>query len=514
MDAAMDIKVEHQITQPESQLAVMETCSEEPALGETYMTEGVKMRLQAQKQGQQHQGSQSQFQKHQYVGQNFQGNQTYNKSVYGSGYKSQYNKGNNQGYGNKSPYQGPQQPVPSQAPVQQLRTDFGMILPTKFGLEQFLEMTKVLKHIEDKYTKPHHNQYNRHEPSKHGANTNEENQQPDGLMQSTIQMSQHSQITRNTQIGNISVEQMAMSLGSDPDHLVEALEEVFCVPQPTEEQDTLEQVRSDTTDVSILATHSTKNPVTILHVIFNLSSDAHIYIPKGTVVACPDGNKPEVDVIEVTETIEEAQETMQYRNHLLSRPWLPVPPKSDMICSPAEVKYHKRVELKDHNASADTKKHFEELCSQFPKVFSTNNEDIGHTNLITMGIDTSDNPPSAKKPYTLPLKHYDWAQQENESLDRAGIITWSVSPWASLVIIVPKKSAPGEPLRRRMCIDYCAVNVLQPKVVKADSKAKGNLTLHPLPNIDQLYAQLRGAKVFTTLNLRSGYYHIELGKDS
>ena len=55
---------------------------------------------------------------------------------------------------------------------------------------------------------------------------------------------------------------------------------------------------------------------------------------------------------------------------------------------------------------------------------------------------------------------------------------------------------------------------LQPKVVKADSKAKGNLTLHLLPNIDQLYTQLRGTKVFTTLDLRSGYYHIELGKDS
>ena len=82
------------------------------------------------------------------------------------------------------------------------------------------------------------------------------------------------------------------------------------------------------------------------------------------------------------------------------------------------------------------------------------------------------------------------------------------------VVMVPKKSAPGEPLRRRMCIDFHALNALQQKVVKADSKAKGNLTLHPLPNIDQLYAQLRGAKVFTTLNLRSGYYHIELGKDS
>ena len=134
-------------------------------------------------QGQQHQGSQSQFQKHHHLGQkSFKGNQNYNKSGYGSGYKSQYNKGNNQGYGNKSQYQGQQQPASNQAPVQQPRIDFGMILPMKFGLEQFLEMTKALKHIEDKYMKPHHNQYNRCEPSKQGNNTKKENQQPNGLM--------------------------------------------------------------------------------------------------------------------------------------------------------------------------------------------------------------------------------------------------------------------------------------------------------------------------------------------
>ena len=119
------------------------------------------------------------------------------------------------------------------------------------------------------------------------------------------------------------------------------------------------KVRSDATDASTLATQSTKTPVTIPYVIFNLSSDAHIYIPKGTVVAFPDGNEPEVAVIEVAETIEEAQETMQYRNHLPSRPRLPMPPESDMVCSPAEVKYHRRVELKDHTASAYTKKCFE-----------------------------------------------------------------------------------------------------------------------------------------------------------
>ena len=157
------------------------------------------------------------------------------------------------------------------------------------------------------------------------------------------------------------------------------------------------KVRTDATDMSTLATQSTKNPVTMSYVIFNLSLDAHIYIPKGTIVAHPDGNEPEVDVTEVAETIEEVQETMQYRNHLPSRPQLPVPPKSDMICSPAEVKYHRRVELKDHNASEVMKKHFEELCSQFPEVFLTNNKEISCTNLITMDNDTSDSLPSTKE---------------------------------------------------------------------------------------------------------------------
>ena len=45
-----------------------------------------------------------------------------------------------------------------------------------------------------------------------------------------------------------------------------------------------------------------------------------------------------------------------------------------------------------------------------------------------MDIDTGDSPPSTKKPYTLALKHYDWVQQEIESLEQAGIITRSVSP--------------------------------------------------------------------------------------
>ena len=37
---------------------------------------------------------------------------------------------------------------------------------------------------------------------------------------------------------------------------------------------------------------------------------------------------------------------------------------------------------------------------------------------------------------------------------------------------------------------------------------------YPLPKIDEMYAKLKGAKFFSTIDLRSGYYHIALGKDS
>ena len=104
--------------------------------------------------------------------------------------------------------------------------------------------------------------------------------------------------------------------------------------------------------------------------------------------------------------------------------------------------------------SEDTAQRFEELCECFPEVFSKNSEDIGRTNLITMDIDTGDHPPICQKPYMLALKHYKWVQKEVEQLERMGIITRSVSPWASPIVIVPKKSAPDEPPRRHMCINF------------------------------------------------------------
>ena len=130
-----------------------------------------------------------------------------------------------------------------------------------------------------------------------------------------------------------------------------------------------------------------------------------------------------------------------------------------------------------------------------------------------MDIDTGDSPPVSSRPYTLPLKHYEWVQKEIESLERAGVITKSMSKWASPIVIVPKKSAPGEPPKRILCVDFRKVNELQQEVITA-GKTKGQISIHPLPKIDEMYAKLKGTKVFSTIDLRSGYHHIALGKSS
>ena len=85
-----------------------------------------------------------------------------------------------------------------------------------------------------------------------------------------------------------------------------------------------------------------------------------------------------------------------------------------------------------------------------------------------------------------------------------------MSPWASPIVVVPKKSQPGEPPKKRLCIDFRKINDLQQKVI-TEGKSKGCLSLIPLPKIDEMYAKLKGAKFFSTIDLRSGYYHIALG---
>ena len=163
--------------------------------------------------------------------------------------------------------------------------------------------------------------------------------------------------------------------------------------------------------------------------IFNLSKVDHVCIGKDTVVAFAD--KPAVDVYHVEIASDE-----KIKEHLARpRNWVPqhhetlpeIPSNTTFICSPADVPGHHKVHLQDKEISADVCQRFEELCEEYGEAFSKHNEDIGRTKLAKMDIDTGDSPSVSSRPYTLPLKHYEWVQREIESLEWAGVIKKSMS---------------------------------------------------------------------------------------
>jgi hypothetical protein len=82
--------------------------------------------------------------------------------------------------------------------------------------------------------------------------------------------------------------------------------------------------------------------------------------------------------------------------------------------------------------------------------------------------------------------------QLNELLDK-GYIRLNSSPWGCPALFVKKKDQS-----LRLCIDYRPLNAITVK------------NKYPLPHIDILFNQLAGAKVFSKVDLRSGYHQIKI----
>ena len=242
------------------------------------------------------------------------------------------------------------------------------------------------------------------------------------------------------------------------------------------------------------------------------------YLGKDKVVGFTQPTAEDVEVHTLADHDELAEMMRGPRNHIPRKKQakykLPIIPLDNaFLTSPADIPGPRRVDLQDVDITPGMRSTFDVFCEKYPKVFSKGNEDIGRTQLVTMDIDMGDSPPVSSRPYTLALKHHRWVQEEIETLERAGIISKSMSPWASPIVIVPKKSQPGKPAKKRLCIDFRKINDLQQRVI-TEGKSKGCLSLIPLPKIDEMYAKLKGAKFFSTIDLRSGYYHIAIGQNS
>ncbi|CAF3221850.1 unnamed protein product [Rotaria sp. Silwood2] len=141
------------------------------------------------------------------------------------------------------------------------------------------------------------------------------------------------------------------------------------------------------------------------------------------------------------------------------------------------------------------KEKINQLIHKFPDVF---NEQPGRTKKLQHQINlVSDAQPFNSPPFRYaPTRKQVIEQNLNEMLDQ-GIISPSTSPWASPVILVPKKDGS-----LRFCIDYRKLNA----VTIRDA--------YPLPRIDDTLDSLQQAKFVSTLDLRSGYWQVEMNKDS
>jgi hypothetical protein len=139
------------------------------------------------------------------------------------------------------------------------------------------------------------------------------------------------------------------------------------------------------------------------------------------------------------------------------------------------------------------------VVCEYPNVFTDELPGMPPDRDIEFAIEMQPgNAPISKRPYRMPLVELvELKKQLQELLDKGfihkGFIRPSTSPWGCPALFVKKKD---ESLR--LCVDYRPLNAVTIK------------NKYPLPCIDVLFDQLVGAKVFSKIDLRSGYHQIKI----
>src|SRR6266498_463771 len=133
------------------------------------------------------------------------------------------------------------------------------------------------------------------------------------------------------------------------------------------------------------------------------------------------------------------------------------------------------------------------LIEKYKEICAISSTKLGKTNVVKHKINTGDHEPIAQKQFRADKKRTIIIKEEVDKMLKDGIIKKSEGPWSSPVVIVTKKDGSAI-----FCIDYRKVN---------------NITItdaHPLPRIDDLLEQFREAKWFSSIDLASGYWQIEM----
>lgn len=143
--------------------------------------------------------------------------------------------------------------------------------------------------------------------------------------------------------------------------------------------------------------------------------------------------------------------------------------------------------------SQDEAQKLSQLLVTFQNAFAKDDNDLGKTTVTQHRIDTGTSPPIRQRPRRTPLAFMGEEEKEIARMKKKGVIEESTSPWSSPVVLVRKKNGSV-----RFCIDYRKLNAVTVK----DS--------YPLPRIEDCFDALSGSKHFSTMDLASGYWQIEV----
>jgi hypothetical protein len=134
------------------------------------------------------------------------------------------------------------------------------------------------------------------------------------------------------------------------------------------------------------------------------------------------------------------------------------------------------------------------VVSDFPDVFPEELPGMPSDMEVEFVIDLlPGTAPISKWPYSMSIDELKELKKQLTELQEAGYICPSSSPWGAPVLFVQKKDGS-----QRMCVDYRSLN---------DVTVKNK---YPLPRIEDLFDQMRGARVFSKIDLRSGYHQMRI----
>lgn len=157
--------------------------------------------------------------------------------------------------------------------------------------------------------------------------------------------------------------------------------------------------------------------------------------------------------------------------------------------------------LRTDHLNPEEKANLEALCSNYADVFYLEGEPLTFTNQIKHSIRTTDEIPVYTKSYRYPYVHRQEVQDQISKMLQQGIIRPSQSAWNSPIWVVPKKVDASGKTKWRLVVDFRKLN---DKTI--DDK-------YPIPNIADVLDKLGNCHYFTTLDLASGFYQVEMNPE-